>query len=169
MLRMISIRSWLLTTLLAAVVTLTSLPDAKAQDLSGPYNPFPFVNSYPSSNWAALYAGAHLGAAISDKDGFTGRATLGYNIQSNQLVWGVETDPSGTDISGPLAVDWLWTLPARLGMAMSGNILPYITGGLAVGDVNATAGGFSASETNTGWTIGGGLEVKLGSNWSLKG
>jgi outer membrane immunogenic protein len=49
--------------------------------------------------------------------------------------------------------------------------LPYFTGGLAVGDINASLplpalpGG---SITNAGWTVGAGLEVGVISNVSLK-
>jgi outer membrane immunogenic protein len=47
--------------------------------------------------------------------------------------------------------------------------LPYLTAGLAVGDINATVLGFpGGSITNAGWTIGAGLEVGIVSNVSLK-
>ncbi len=56
----------------------------------------------------------------------------------------------------------------RLGYAFD-RFLPYITGGLALGDINATVpvlpGG---SISNAGWTIGAGLEVGVVSNVSLK-
>jgi outer membrane immunogenic protein len=47
--------------------------------------------------------------------------------------------------------------------------LPYVTGGLAVGDIRAASPGFAgANTTNAGWTVGGGLEVALPGNWSAK-
>ncbi len=56
----------------------------------------------------------------------------------------------------------------RAGYAF-GSVLPYVTGGLAVGDIKAAAPGIgSASTTNAGWTVGAGLEVALPGNWSAK-
>ena len=47
--------------------------------------------------------------------------------------------------------------------------MPFVTGGLAVGDIRATTPGFAgATQTNAGWTVGGGLEVALGQNWTAK-
>ncbi|MFM1816080.1 MAG: hypothetical protein RLZ98_2775 [Pseudomonadota bacterium] len=134
-----------------------------------PPEPAPFGVYSAPYGWSGLYAGAQIGAAIGDSDGLIGGATLGYNIQAGQLVWGVETDISASDISGPIALDWLWTLRGRLGIPLGGSIMPYVTGGLAVGDVSADFGGFTETQTNTGWTIGGGLEVALAPNWTLKG
>jgi outer membrane immunogenic protein len=47
--------------------------------------------------------------------------------------------------------------------------MPYVTGGLAVAEVEADNGFSSGSDTVAGWTVGGGLEVKLDRNWSVKG
>jgi outer membrane immunogenic protein len=47
--------------------------------------------------------------------------------------------------------------------------MPFISGGLAVGDIRAAAPGFAGGETtNAGWTLGGGLEVALPGNWTAK-
>jgi outer membrane immunogenic protein len=44
-----------------------------------------------------------------------------------------------------------------------------VTGGLAVGDINANVPGLgSMTTTNAGWTVGGGLEVGLAKNWTAK-
>jgi outer membrane immunogenic protein len=85
-------------------------------------------------------------------------------------------------------VDWFGTVRGRLGWSI-GNVLLYGTGGFAAGGVKATSvytdndliapngvpagvpqvGRVSHSATNTGWTAGGGIEVKFGPSWSLKG
>jgi outer membrane immunogenic protein len=56
----------------------------------------------------------------------------------------------------------------RAGYAFGG-VLPYVTGGLALGDIRAAAPGFAgASATNAGWTVGGGIEIALPGNWTAK-
>lgn len=149
----------------------------------------------PSRGWSGLYVGATVGtswgsASVSndlgastgsfDTDGFIGGGTLGYNWQSGQFVLGVETDFSGGNIEGSSAaavcgagcssnVDWLWTLRARAGFDLNG-IMPYLTAGLAVGDASfgVDDGTFSASDTLSGYTVGGGLEIRFTGNWSMK-
>ena len=83
-------------------------------------------------------------------------------------------------------VDWFGTVRGRIGYAF-GNTLIYGTGGFAAGGVKASSfytdnnvtglggaannqvGMTSHSATNTGWTAGAGVEVKLSPSWSLKG
>ena len=129
-----------------------------------------------------------------DRDGFIGGGQAGYNAQFGDLVLGVETDISRTDVEdrvsqdnfvagvGPqfskLAQDleWLGTVRGRLGWAI-GNGLLYATGGLAYGRVDyrysyslpgaAYAAKDSGSATQLGWTAGGGAEIAFG-QWSLK-
>lgn len=76
--------------------------------------------------------------------------------------------------------DWVSTLRPRLGYA-SGRWLIYGTGGLAVGRVSfsndyldfAPLGGgngrasSAVTRTQTGWTLGGGLELAVSENWLL--
>jgi outer membrane immunogenic protein len=63
---------------------------------------------------------------------------------------------------------WLSTVRGRAGYAFGG-IMPYLTGGLAVGDIRAFAPGFAgANTTNAGWTVGGGIEIALPGNWTAK-
>jgi outer membrane immunogenic protein len=40
-------------------------------------------------------------------------------------------------------------------------VLPYVTGGLAVGDIKANTPLGSASETRAGWTAGAGVEAAI--------
>ena len=48
-------------------------------------------------------------------------------------------------------------------------VMPYVTGGLAVGDIHAAAPGLpGGTNTNAGWTVGGGVEFALPGNWSAK-
>ena len=78
-------------------------------------------------------------------------------------------------------LDWLGTVRARLGFLVSPSTLAYVTGGLAYGRTSYSAFSdisppnpalqFAGSDrkTDIGWTIGAGSEMRLGSNWSLKG
>ena len=114
--------------------------------------------------------------------------TLGYNWQQGPWVFGAEGDYSWADISGSSNVcgptpptiphpcgskiEFLGTLRGRIGYAMgaAGNWLPYVTGGLAVGEVQAWDALFPASGSafRTGWTVGGGVEVGVTQNWRFK-
>jgi outer membrane immunogenic protein len=178
----------------AALALIVAAPAVQAADLGGrpSYKDEPDYGA-PRYLWTGLYVGAQAGYGWADSfqfdglgvfnrdeaDGFIGGGTLGYNVQSGQIVWGVETDFSFSDISTggsacgapgacSASMDWLWTLRARIGLDMNG-WMPYITGGYAMADVSADNGISSGSDTVSGWTVGGGLEVKLDRNWSFKG
>jgi outer membrane immunogenic protein len=136
----------------------------------------------------------------SDPAGFVGGVQIGYNWQTGTFVWGLEADFQGTTLDetvvrGPLLVlglpvagsnsrvttelDWFGTIRGRLGVTFMPELLAYITGGFAYGDVSVSsrttyvpglpAAIFTgaASSTETGWTVGGGLEYGFG-NWSAK-
>lgn len=118
-----------------------------------------------------------------DVDGGLIGGTVGYNWQLSNIVLGVEGDESWADINGSSALgacgvgvagschaklDALGTLRGRLGVAF-GNFLPYVTGGLAIGDLHASEdGGGSGSSTEAGWTFGGGMEWMFAPQWSAK-
>src|SRR5262249_39716047 len=60
------------------------------------------------------------------------------------------------------------TVRGRVGYAFD-RFLPYLTAGLAVGDIAATVPPLAAGTSNTaGWTVGGGIEVGIVSNVSVK-
>ena len=63
---------------------------------------------------------------------------------------------------------WLATVRGRVGYSFD-RFLPYITGGLALGNMKASQPGFTGGEdTNAGWTAGGGLEFVIAGNWTAK-
>jgi outer membrane immunogenic protein len=113
--------------------------------------------------------------------------TLGYNSQQGLWVFGLEGDYSWADISGSSNVcgvasgtphgcgtdlESLGTLRGRIGYATgaTGNWLPYVTGGLAVGELRAwdSLAGASGDDFRAGWTVGAGVETKLTQNWTFK-
>jgi outer membrane immunogenic protein len=201
--------------LLAGVFAALLSACAHAADL-GPYRPPPPperdyyepVRDVPWS-WRGFYAGVNagyawggddtvtlsgpgIGNAISslEPNGWLGGGQIGYNAQFQSLVFGIEADLQGADISdgfsGPIPgtgyfgtastnVDWFSTVRGRIGYA-AGPALLYATGGLAFGDVDsrvsATNGvnavSFSNDEVKAGYALGGGIEWAFAPNWSLK-
>jgi len=105
--------------------------------------------------------------------------TVGYNWQFGQAVIGAEGDIDWSGIKGTTTTvlcpggcetrnKWLATASGRVGVSFD-RFLPYFTGGLSLGDINANRPGFpGGSISNAGWTVGAGLEVGLVSNVSLK-
>jgi outer membrane immunogenic protein len=137
----------------------------------------------PIYNWSGFYAGINGGGGWGNSNfsapfasgtlkpsGALIGGTLGYNWQMGQAVLGIEGDIDWSNIRGsaPCAAtscetrnSWLSTVRGRLGYAAD-RFMPYITGGLAVGDIRTSVAGVgSANTTNAGWTIGGGLEAAI--------
>jgi outer membrane immunogenic protein len=94
------------------------------------------------------------------------------------VVVGAEGDIDWSSIKGTTVVrcapgcstrnDWVATARGRVGYAFN-RFLPYLTAGLAVGDINATVPGLPAgSTTKAGWTVGAGVEAGIVSNVSVK-
>lgn len=162
---------------------------AGAADLQPRYQPVPRAAIYsPIYNWTGFYLGINGGGGWgrSQWDG-VGRfdvsggligGTIGYNWQFGQAVVGIEGDIGWSGISGSTTVlcpagcetrnHWLATARGRVGYSFD-RFLPYLTAGLAFGDINATTPGFpGGSITTAGWTVGGGLEFGLLPNVSVK-
>jgi outer membrane immunogenic protein len=187
-------------TLVALTGALAATTAASAADLRAPVykapQPPPLLYAAPY-NWSGFYVGGNGGYAwgkadidssvgSSSTDSTTGwmfGATIGFNQQTGQFVWGFEGDfdyalikGNPTNVVGSLCVGggcevkstFVGTARARLGYAMD-RFLPYITGGGAIGSLKISAPN-GASETNTpiGWTVGGGLEYGLDDGWSVK-
>lgn len=175
---------------LAAVTPDVSL----AADMPIKGKPRPYDAYSSGVNWTGFYLGVNGGYGYGDSrwdygigpagrfgpfpvQGWMVGLTAGYNIMLSGFVVGVEGDYDWTEISGARACfglncrtynSWLATARGRIGLVM-GRALPYFTGGAAFGNVKTqvdTIG--SSTTTQTGWTIGGGLEVALNGGWSMK-
>lgn len=59
-----------------------------------------------------------------------------------------------------------WTVGGRVGYLLNKSTLAYVLAGYSEASVKVD---YLGSEDFTGWTVGGGLETKLGGNWFLKG
>jgi outer membrane immunogenic protein len=137
----------------------------------------PYVGINGGYGWGSSDISAPLGVGSLDTDGWLVGGTLGYNWQMGSAVFGLEGDIAWSGIKGSTACggtscevrnNWLGTARGRLGYAM-GSFMPYVTGGLAVGNVKTTVAGIGdTSDTNVGWTVGAGLEAQISGPWSAK-
>jgi outer membrane immunogenic protein len=141
------------------------------------------------------------GSGNLDNDGGELGGLVGYNWQSNCWVLGLEASgaylwardshDSGdfdirfgeeefdTHVSSAFKTHYLFTFGPRLGYAF-GRWLPYVTGGLAVGDLDyehhiiftgdapGNQEGAQDRTTNAGWMVGGGLQYALTDHWSVR-
>jgi outer membrane immunogenic protein len=149
----------------------------------------------PVATWTGFYVGVNGGYGwtsnnsddvLSPAGGFGG-GQIGYNWQAGShfgipgnLVLGIEADIQGADISDKVSgvavglesrLNYFGTVRGRLGLAFD-RALVYATGGFAYGEVEnsfAFLGTFKARDTQTGYTLGGGVEYKINSSWSVKG
>jgi outer membrane immunogenic protein len=178
--------------LLLAGVGLLSLAatSAVAADLPArmPTKAPAFVHEY---NWSGWYLGINggYGWGRSNWDSAVGTTgdfdlsggliggTLGVNWQRGAWVFGLEGDGDWSDMRGSISTcvpncetrnNWLATFRGRIGHAFD-RVLPYITGGLAAGDVEAGFAGFpKESDTRLGWTVGAGVEWAIAGPWTAK-
>lgn len=179
--------------ILASIAVVALGGAAAAADLPPSPGPAPYYKApvyAPVYNWSGFYLGINGGGGWGgsswttpgsfDTSGGLVGGTIGYNYQINQAVVGVEADLDWADINGTItngfcppgcktSDTWLSTVRGRLGYAAD-RFMPYITGGLAVGDINASVPGFAGgSATNAGWTAGGGIEFAVAGHWTVKG
>jgi outer membrane immunogenic protein len=152
----------------------------------------------PVTNWTGVYLGVNGGytfggskwsdSVTGDSSGSFGTSgfvlggTAGANYQVGSLVFGVEGDGDWADASGfgtftstslcvagcLTANTWLSTVRGRVGYAFD-RYLVYATGGAVFGDIRSNfSNGPISRSTEAGWTVGAGVEVALGRNWSAK-
>ncbi len=175
----------------AAVVGTASAADLARRAPPPVVTKAPPPPAYVPYNWTGAYIGINGGygfgrskwsglpANFDVKGGLAG-GQLGYNWQFGQFVYGVEADGDWSGMRGTANIadcgglscqtrnDFLSTVRGRAGIAID-RLMPYATGGLAVGNIRATVPGFAGIDrTNAGWTVGGGLEYGLVNNWTVK-
>ncbi|KAA3448269.1 porin family protein [Mesorhizobium sp. SARCC-RB16n] len=140
------------------------------------------VAELPVASWAGPYAGINLGYGFSGKTkekdlgfstntkGFVGSVFGGYQWQQENFVYGgeaelgyngVKGDDNGVHSKGGFE----GSLRARLGYAVTPEILLYGTGGLAGRSLKVQDDTFgSDTATMIGWTAGVGTDIKLTDN-----
>jgi len=195
-------RKWLIAT--AAIIA--GVSSATAADLGGSRSlkDDRYVPARPS--WSGAYFGVNLGYAWGgvdvrdttggvdpgpfsyDINGFSGGAALGYNMQFDALVAGVEIEGGYMDLSGSgripsstppnfqlidLKGGLYGIISGRLGIALDRTLI-YGKGGWVYYDGDAgqttTKPGYITHRTGafSGSVYGGGIEHILGDRWSLK-
>lgn len=170
-----------------------------------------FVGGVSAADWGGAYAGASLGYSslggdFYDRDlnyfnggkddadsgdgGFFG-VQAGYNVQKDNLVYGVEVDMMANMAdnaeSGKGNIDG-WegcpshifdaemtgkgSLRGRLGMVSAGKDLFYVTGGIALAKINQRHYDCELRGTHdevyTGWTLGVGWERMVANSVSMR-
>ena len=169
----------------AGLCVLSAFAPAMAADLAAA----PRYTKAPAApvaiyNWTGFYVGGFGGYASENtsidpkvKGGFAG-GTIGYNWQTGPAVFGLEGDIDWSNIRGSSTCgagfscetknSWLATARGRVGYAFD-RFMPFVTGGLAVGDIKNTVSGVgSSTATKAGWTVGAGLEAALTGPWTAK-
>jgi outer membrane immunogenic protein len=161
---------------IVAVSLTVAAATARAADL--PRVPYAAPPPYPTYSWVGPYVGLNLGyqsataTNANDLNGITGGLQGGYNWQFGTFVVGAETDLQGSDADGRFAPwqfsnPWFGTLRGRVGYAMD-SVLLYATFGLAYGGGRIEMNGVRESNLHVGWAAGGGMEIGLTPNWSVK-
>lgn len=187
-------------TLLASAALVLMMGAAQAADIEAPPAVYDWTGGYIGIQggyaWGKSDAETDIDPEFTDIDtldiddfkanGFVGGAHVGYLLQSDAFVYGVEADIEYADLndevdivfdgagdggSGEKNIDWLGSLRLRAGIAAD-RALFYATGGLAVGGVSletdlsqeALDAGLTNDDddkTKWGWTLGAGVEYAV--------
>lgn len=187
--------------LLATATLVAATSGAFAADVVAS-EPAPVASAY---NWTGVYLGAQAGydwartsysftnpvpTGSFTPNGFVGGLYVGYNYQfATPLVVGVEGDLSYSNVKGSFdnpfggfsggsaRLRWQGAARVKVGYAFD-RFLPYVAGGVAVGDFRFEGGPGLGSpftpaleswrKTMTGWTIGAGVEYAFAERWTAR-
>ncbi len=169
------------TALAAGLVAMIGMVPAHAADVVYEEPPAPAapLETPPVNTWSGPYAGVSLGYGFSGRtrtpgvdintSGFVGGAFGGYNFQNGMFVFGGEADLNWANLSGDNAgVDSKSSLDAslraRMGVAVTDDVLVYGTAGGAAQSLKITDVAGSDRNTLVGWTAGAGIDVKMTEN-----
>ncbi|MGX5842545.1 outer membrane protein [Mesorhizobium sp. ArgA1] len=139
------------------------------------------IAELPVASWAGPYAGISAGYGFSGHakvhdggpdiktKGFVGGVFGGYQWQQENFVYGAEADLGYNGVKGDSGGvnskgGFEGSLRARLGYAVTPEILLYGTGGGALKNQKISVPGDSDSNTMLGWTAGVGTDIKITDN-----
>jgi len=142
---------------------------------------------------AYAFCGANGGSNSATASSWVAGAQAGYNWQQGSIVYGLESDLSGTNLKSSMSggltspfpclgdgantganIDWYGTVRGRAGWT-DGKVFFYGTGGFAYGKVDLSSS-YSAEFLSTsaqtssvrgGWVVGAGIEYLLQPNLTL--
>ena len=166
--------------LFASPVVAADLP-VKAP-LRAPLAPYNWTGCYVGANFGSLFAQKDWGVLGShDETGLLAGGQLGCNYQVSTWVFGVQGDIDWSDASGTHVdqvsggtdqskINSLSSVTGRVGYAWD-RLLTYAKGGGAwihdKYEIFDSTTFLTASETRSGWTVGGGFEYAIISNLSM--
>jgi outer membrane immunogenic protein len=184
-----------LRALLAPALFGAAVMSAQAADQAVPGGPSYYPNAYyPTSiNWTGWYVGAQFGGAFGraswtdpfsqasnslQPSGVLGGGQIGVNWMRDSLLLGAEADLTFTGLesssdTASFSSRWLSLLTGRVGYAVN-QFLLYAKGGAAIAGARATVTdpqgrvADTGTTTQVGWTVGGGVEYAINSNWSAR-
>src|ERR1700722_20761157 len=143
----------------------------------------PFDRGPAVFSWTGAYIGADIGGAWSNiqsnfgggnASSVIGGVYAGYNWQfAPAWLIGIEGDANWADLTVPAGsgdVNWLGSLRGRIGWSPTATTMLYFTGGAAWSTVSIPGvDTLPATQTKTGWVVGGGLEwAPWANNWVVR-
>lgn len=167
-------------------------------------------------SWSGIYMGANIGYGQADTqyssffadigqsdpeigddfddraNGILGGAQIGFNVQMNQFVLGVEADLQATglsesvhqhyepfglsdlDVNLGLDINWISTVRGRLGIAAADRLLLYGTAGIAIAEIESNFSynndpdfGFESSNSSSSKTTRSGWVAGAGAEYAF--
>ncbi|SFN83217.1 outer membrane immunogenic protein [Mesorhizobium sp. NFR06] len=159
---------------LAAAFAVCLSGAATAADLS------PAYSDPPAFQWSGAYVGVHGGTAFTKmpnpfarRNGWSGGAQAGYNIQTGPAVFGAELEGSylgGAEHNvegGKIKEKWRAAAKAKAGLAFD-QTLVFGTAGVAVTTFEKAGGVRDADSRKLGYLVGAGVEQSFAGGLSAK-
>jgi outer membrane immunogenic protein len=152
-------------------ITLLGSANAAASNSAGVIGGGQIGYNWQQGQWLAGLEADFSGTNVRSSNNFSGPVGVTRFVHTEQRL------------------DWLATFRGRIGVLAAPQLLLYATGGLAIGQVKTNSSltttvannipacvaaavglcmGSSDTATKVGWTVGGGAEWALTSNWSVK-
>jgi outer membrane immunogenic protein len=184
----------LLAAMLVPVAAVAADIPKKAPAPPPPPPVFSWTGFYLGGDIGGAWSNGHItdtldGINVStNRSGVIGGFEAGYNYQISNFVFGIEGNfdwtslgftgtgvvvPGVGTLQASANTNWVSTLAGRFGVAFNQVLLYGKAGGGWVRNTasitNLTTGGsLSASNTNDGWVVGGGVEWAFNPSWSAK-
>lgn len=160
------------------IVALLGAIPAQAADVVDeiPAAPAVPMEEPPVNTWSGPYAGIALGYGFNGRtiapgntintDGFIGGGFAGYQFQNGMFVFGGEVDANYSNLRGANAgqssrSSFDGSLRARMGIAITDDVVIYGTGGGALQNLRVSDAATSDRKTMLGYTVGAGVDVRV--------